>query len=65
MPAFSAIIFPKTNVLYFVTSRFDVTGLRRTKAILQVIMGCKVFHNAIPTIRIQVLCKGLPSFCWS
>lgn len=56
---FSAIIFPKTNVLHFLTFRFDATGLRRTKVILQVIMGRKVFHNSIPTIRIQALCNGV------
>lgn len=54
---FSEIIFPKINVLHLMTFRFDVTHLRRMKVILQVMVGCKVFHNSTSTLRIEALCK--------
>lgn len=43
--------------------RFDVTHLRRMKVILQVMVGCNVFHNSTSTIRIEALCKEVPTLC--
>lgn len=55
--------FPKKNVLHFVTFRFDASGLRRTKVILQVIMGCKSFHNSLPA-KESPLSVGLKKIKW-